>query len=76
LQGSSASKTTTTVDKSQVIDSDDDEDTLQPDLSLAGTSSSESTINHGQLNDPKNPARNMRAYMSKLEYEFPVAAEV
>jgi hypothetical protein len=73
LQGSSASKTTTTFDKSQVIDSDDDEDTLQPDLSPAGTSSSGSTINHGPLNDPKTPVRDMRAYMRQLEDEFPVA---
>jgi hypothetical protein len=73
LQGSSASKTTTTFDKSQVIDSDDDEDTLQPDLSPAGASSSGSTINHGPLNDPKTPVRDMRAYMRQLEDEFPVA---
>jgi hypothetical protein len=73
LQGSSAFKTTTTVDKSQVIDSDNDEDTLQPDLSPAGTSSPGSTINHGPLNDPKTPARDMHAYMRQLEYEFPVS---
>jgi len=73
LQGSSASKATTTFDKSQVIDGDDDEDTLQPDRSPDGTSSSGSTINRGPLNDPNTPARDMRAYMRQLEDEFPVA---
>jgi SAD/SRA domain len=73
LQGSYASKTTTTFDEPQTIDGDDDKDTLQPDVLQAGTSSSRSTINHDPLNDTKNPARDMRAYMRQLEYEFPVA---
>ena len=72
-QGSSAFKTTTTVDKPRVIGSDGDEDTLQPDLSSTGTPSSGSTINHNPLNDPKTPARGMHGYMRQLEDEFPVA---
>ena len=73
MQESYASKTTTTFDKSQMIDGDDDKDTLQPDLLQAGTSSSRPTISHDPLNGTKNPARDMRAYMRQLEYEFPVA---